>query len=94
MAFLLAVTPVGNVALVLILLLVADVLVMLFIARMIAARRKKRGNSLVVLDPEVPMHFLRRTEPSLRSRRPTSVVEMQVRWRQAAEAHRRSRENA
>jgi len=47
-----------------------------------------------VLDSDMPMHLLRRTEPALRSRRPTGVVEMQVRWRQAAEAHRRTREKA
>jgi hypothetical protein len=93
-AFLLAVTPVGNVGLALVLLVVADLLVVLFIARLIAARRKRNENSLVVLDDDVPMHLFRRTEPALRSRRPTGVVEMQVRWRQAAEAHRRSREKA
>jgi hypothetical protein len=93
-AFLLAVTPVGNLGLALILLVVADLLVVLFIARLIGARRKKNETSVVVLDRAVPMHLLRRTEPSLRSRRPTGVVEMQVRWRQAAEAHRRSREQA
>jgi hypothetical protein len=93
-AVLLAVTPVGNLGLALMLLLVADFLVVLLIARLIAARRKKKNDSVVVLGSDVPMHLYRRTRPPLRSRRPTGVVEMQVRWRQAAEAHRRNREKA
>jgi hypothetical protein len=93
-AFLLAVTPVGNLGLVLVLLLLADILIVLVMARMIAARRKKNESSVMLFDRDVPVHLLRRTEPSLRSRRPTGVVEMQVRWRHAAEAHRRSREKA
>jgi hypothetical protein len=90
----LAVTPVGNLGLAMVLLVIADLAVALFIARMIAARRPKAETSVVVLDSNVPMHLLRRTEPALRSRRPIGVVEMQVRWRQAAEAHRRSRETS
>jgi hypothetical protein len=93
-AFLFAVTPVGNLGLALVLLVVADLLVVLFIARIIAARRKRTDNPIVTFDKDVPVHLLRRTEPSLRSRRPTGIVEMQVRWRQAAEAHRRGREKA
>jgi hypothetical protein len=94
MAFLLAVTPVRNLGLALVLLVVADVLVVLILARLIGAWAKRHESSVVVFDSDVPMHRLRRTEPSLRSRRPTGVVEMQLRWRQAAEAHRRSREKA
>jgi hypothetical protein len=90
----LAVTPVGRLGLGLVLLIAADLAVALFIARMIAARRKTAESSVVVLDSDMPMHLLRRTEPALRSRRPIGVVEMQVRWRQAAEAHRRNREKA
>jgi hypothetical protein len=93
-AFALAVTPVGNLGLALVLLVAADLAVALFIARMIAARRKATYSSVVMLNSDVPMHLLRRTEPALRSRRPIGVVEMQVRWRQAAEAHRRNRERA
>lgn len=94
MAFLLAATPVGNLGLVLVLLVVADLLVVLVIARVIAARRRKNVDPIVTLDRDVPLHLVRRTQPTLRSRRPTGVVEMQVRWRQAAEAHRRNREKA
>jgi hypothetical protein len=35
------------------------------------------------------VHLLRRTVPQLRSRRPTSIIEAQVAWRQAAEFRRR-----
>lgn len=90
----LAATPVGHLGLGLVLLVAADLAVVLLIARMIAARRKTADTSVVMLDSDMPMHLLRRVEPSLRSRRPIGVVEMQVRWRQAAEAHRRSREKA
>jgi hypothetical protein len=93
-AFTLTVTPVGHLGLALVLLIAADLALALVIARVIAARRKTTGSSVVVLDSDMPMHLLRRTEPALRSRRPTGVVEMQVRWRQAAEAHRRTREKA
>lgn len=88
-----AVLPVGHIGLGLVLLVAADLAAAMVIARLIAARRKKAVSSVVVLDRSVPMHLLRRTEPALRSRRPVGVVEMQVRWRQAAEAHRRNRES-
>lgn len=42
-------------------------------------------------DDPTPVNLLRRTAPQLRPRRPFGVIEAQVRWRQAAEAHRRSR---
>jgi hypothetical protein len=87
-----AVTPVENIVLVLALFVIADVAIAVFIARIIAARRKTADNSIVMFEGNMPMHLLRRTEPALRSRRPVGVVEMQVRWRHAAEAHRRSRE--
>jgi hypothetical protein len=93
-ALALTVTPVGHLGLALVLLIGADVAVALLIARMIAARRKTAESSVVMLNSNVPMHILRRTEPALRSRRPIGVVEMQVRWRQAAEAHRRNRDRA
>jgi hypothetical protein len=98
----LTVTPIGTIALALVLFVVADLAIAVFIARMIAARRKAAENSVVMLDGvmlngvmidrDMPMHLLRRTEPALRSHRPIGVVEMQVRWRHAAEAHRRNRE--
>jgi len=89
-ALLLSIAPIGNLALVLLLVAVADVAIALFFARLIAARRKAADASVVAMDGVVPIDLLRRTEPGLRARRPTGVVEMQVRWRHAAEAHRRS----
>jgi len=89
-AVLLAIAPIGNLALAMVLVVVADIAIALFIARLIAARRKKTVGSVVVMDAEMPMELRRRTEPGLRARRPTGIVEMQVRWRQAAEAHRRA----
>jgi hypothetical protein len=93
----LALTPVGNIALALVLFVAADLAIAVFIARTLAARRKTTENSIVMLegvtlDRDMPMHLLRRTEPALRAHRPIGVVEMQVRWRHAAEAHRRTRE--
>lgn len=93
-AVLLAIAPVGNTALLLILVIVADLAIALCIARLIAVRRKKTAGSVVVLDDGIPMHLRRRTEPALRARRPAGVVEMQVRWRQAAEAHRKAQKRA
>ncbi len=90
----LTVTPIGNLALSLVLLVAADLAIAVVIARVIAARRRKTVGSVVSLNAEAPLALLRRTEPALRSRRPMGVVEMQVRWRHAAEAHRRTREQA
>jgi hypothetical protein len=90
----LALTPVGNIALALVLFVAADLAIAVFIARTLAARRKTTENSIVMLDRDMPMHLLRRTEPALRAHRPIGVVEMQVRWRHAAEAHRRTREKS
>lgn len=90
----LTISPMGDLALELLLLVAADLAIALFIARLIAARRKKSVGSVIAMRDEAPMGLLRRTEPVLRSRRPMGVVEMQVRWRQAAEAHRRHREQA
>lgn len=88
------ISPMGNLALGLVLLIGADLVIALFIARLIGARRKKTVGSVVIIDEEAPLTLLRRTEPNLRAHRPMGVVEMQVRWRHAAEAHRRGREQA
>ena len=93
-AAVLAILPIGNTALVLLLLVVADLAIALLTARVIARRRKKTDEAVVVLDGGIPMHLRRRTEPAMRARRPIGVVEMQVRWRQAAEAHRQGQKSA
>ena len=90
----LALTPVPKVGLALALLVVADLALAVLIARLIRVRRRKTTSSIVMLDDDLPMHLLRRTEPALRAHRPIGVVETQVRWRQAAEAHRRNHKKA
>jgi len=85
----LAVVPVDDLALLTLLVLVADLMTAVLIARLIRARRKKIDSSVVTLDG-VPIVLRRRTERALRARRPGSIIEMQVRWRHAAEAHRRA----
>ena len=90
-ALVLAAAPIGGCGLLLISVVAVDVAIVLFIAKLIAHRRKAADPTVVALDGTVPIGLRRRTEPALRSRRPAGVIEMQVRWRQAVEAHRRTR---
>ncbi|MBV9859123.1 MAG: hypothetical protein JO038_03320 [Alphaproteobacteria bacterium] len=71
----------------LLLLLVADAAVLVLIARGLARARALRLD----IDGDPRLVLLRRTVPRLRARRPSRVIEMQVRWRHAAEALQRSR---
>lgn len=91
-AAVLTIAPIEEYALFLLLVAAADIAIVLFIARLIAARRKATDTSVVAMGGAVPLALRRRTEPGLRSRRPVGVVEMQVRWRHAVEAHRRTRQ--
>ncbi len=54
-------------------------------------RRRQTVPALVGHD-RADLYLQRRTLPQLRSRRPTGVVEEQVRWRHAAETHKRRRD--
>jgi hypothetical protein len=92
----LTIAPVGERALLLIGLVVSDVAIALLIAQRISARRAKPEPvpALVVVQGDVPVRLRRRTEPGLRSRRPSGVIEMQERWRRAAENYRRARRDA
>lgn len=90
----LTIAPVGERALLLIGLVVSDVAIALLIAQRISARRAKPEPVLVVVQGDVPVRLRRRTEPGLRSRRPSGVIEMQERWRRAAENYRRARRDA
>jgi hypothetical protein len=90
----LTIAPIGERVLLLVLLGVSDVAIALVIARRIAARRARPQASLVVVNGDMPVQLRRRTEPGLRARRPSGVVEMQERWRDAAEAYRRARKGA
>lgn len=85
----LAVVPVDDLALLTFLILVADLTTAVLIAQLIRAHRKKIDTAVVELGG-VPIALRRRTERALRARRPGGIIEMQVRWRQAAEAHRRA----
>ncbi|MGH7093050.1 MAG: hypothetical protein ACREFB_05895 [Stellaceae bacterium] len=89
MAVPLSVVPVASLVLVTLLVLLADLIIAVLIARLIRTRRKKIDTAVVTLDG-APIALRRRTERALRARRPGSVIEMQVGWRQAAEAHRRA----
>ena len=91
-AAVLTVAPIGAYALLMLLVAATDIAIVLFIARLIAARRKAADASVVAMGGAVPIELRRRTEPALRARRPAGVVEMQVRWRRAVEAHRRTRQ--
>ncbi len=90
-AVIMTAAPVGSLALALLLLALADVAVVVAIARLIIARRRAAAGSVVMIDDAASVRLRRRTRPELRARRPAGIIEMQVRWRQAAEAHRRSR---
>lgn len=88
----LALLPVRNLGLLLLLAVAADLAIVVAIVRVVSARRTRATEAEIVsLDGTGPVALRRRTEPKMRGRRPESVVEMQVRWRQAAEAHRRAR---
>jgi hypothetical protein len=93
-AIVLTVAPIGGYVLLMLLVVLADVAIALFIARLIAARRKAADASVVSMEDAMPIALRRRTEPALRARRPAGVVEMQVRWRHAVEAHRRTRQSS
>jgi hypothetical protein len=47
----------------------------------------ERRTSVVALGNDTAVQLFRRTVPALRSRRPASVIEAQVVWRQAAARH-------
>ncbi len=87
-AALLTVAPLGNLALLIALFALADLGIVVLVARLIRRLRRADEAAVVSLDRGAPLALRRRTEPALWARRPAGVVEMQVRWRQAAEAHR------
>jgi hypothetical protein len=64
------------------------------VLRWIMARRVKAPvDTVFPVGVDESLLLLRRTIPDLRMRRPGGVIQEQVRWRQAAEAHRRARES-
>jgi hypothetical protein len=77
----------------------ASVLLVLFVAVDLAAAalmlrpEPVLANSVVTVGGDrESLVLLRRTVPVLRARRPGMIIEEQVRWRQAAQAHRERRD--
>jgi hypothetical protein len=84
---LLLVIPWGYASLVLVLFVAADFGVA---ALMLRADPAPADAAVVVLDGDrAKLNLLRRTVPKLRMRRSAVAIDAQIRWRQAAEAHRR-----
>jgi len=84
----LLVAPVGDVTIALLLGIVLELAVIRVLWRDLNAWRA----AAVQLENKSNLVLMRRTLPHLRARRPFGIVEAQVRWRDAAEAHRRRRE--
>jgi hypothetical protein len=86
-AMILVVAPIGNAT---ILLVVATTLNMRLAAIVVREVLGRKAAAAAALDDQRQLQLRRRTIPQLRARRPFGVIEAQVRWRQAAEARRRS----
>jgi hypothetical protein len=87
---LLLVMPWGRASVVLVLFVAADLGAA---ALMLRPTPEPVGSEVVALGSDITnLNLLRRTVPELRMRRPAMAIDAQIRWRQAAEAHRRRRE--
>ena len=87
---LLLVMPWGHASVVLVLFVAADLGAAALLLRPEPA---SVGPGVVALGGDMTsLNLLRRTVPELRMRRPAVAIDAQIRWRQAAEAHRRRRE--
>src|SRR5262249_37176111 len=78
--------PIGQTTQVMTLLVGLNLILISMIGRDVLARRRV---AIQIEQQQRQLYLLRRTVPHLRARRPIGVVEAQVRWRQASEAHRR-----
>ena len=78
--------PIGQTTQLMVLLVGLNLILISMIVRDVTARRRAAAH---VAQDQRQLFLLRRTVPHLRARRPMGVVEAQVRWRQASEAHRR-----
>jgi hypothetical protein len=86
---LLLIMPWGHASVVLVLFVAAD----LGAAALMLRPEPAPMSSVVTLGGDMTsLNLLRRTVPELRMRRPAVAIDAQIRWRQAAEAHRRRRE--
>jgi hypothetical protein len=87
---LLLVMPWGHASAVLVLFVAADLGAA---ALMLRSESAPAGSAVVAFGGDTTsLKLLRRTVPELRMRRPAVAIDAQIRWRQAAEAHRRRRE--
>ena len=88
-ALLLLIMPIDHASVLLVLFVAVDLAAAALMLRPEAAE----PTSVVPLGGDMTsLVLLRRTVPDLRMRRPAMAIDAQVRWRQAAEAHRRQRD--
>ena len=80
------VMPIGQTTQLMAFLIGLNLILITVIGRDVMARRRA---AIHAEQQQRQLYLLRRTVPHLRARRPIGVVEAQVRWRQASEAHRR-----
>jgi hypothetical protein len=81
-AAVLSIVPVANLLIWICLLIGAEIVVCLMLAREWPARPK---NTVVIPSyDEVPIHTMRRIVPRLREHRPPPISEMQLAWRRTA----------
>ena len=88
---LLLIMPAGQASVVLVLFVAADLAAAALMLRPDTAAAFG-GVALRSRGDAVSLALRRRTVPELRMRRPALAIDAQIRWRQAAEAHRRRRE--
>ncbi|HWD59725.1 MAG TPA: hypothetical protein VG308_15670 [Stellaceae bacterium] len=87
---LLLMMPAGQASVMLVLFVAADLAAAALLLRPDAAA--SFGRVALLRGDAASLALLRRTVPELRMRRPAMAIDAQIRWRQAAEAHRRRRE--
>ena len=83
--------PVGDATVLFALTLSLDLTAAVWALRLRSGSRKQTPVPIMlkaVDGAEVSLRLLRRTVPALRMRRPAAVVDVQVRWRHAAETRR------
>ena len=86
---LLLILPAGQASVTLVLFVAADLGAA---ALMLAPPPARRAPVETIGGDVASLGLLRRTVPQLRMRRPPTTIEEQVRWREAAQTHRRRRD--
>lgn len=85
---LLTILPVSQISVMLALFVAVD----LAAAALFLSSATPQAPEIVVIGGDANLPLLRRTVPELRSRRPATVIEAQVAWRQASELRQRRRD--